>query len=122
VITGIVTPFREATLQLTVRGPNHQESVETVIDTGFTDYLTLPPDLISRLGLPLGGSTRATLADGTSIALSSYRASVLWDGHWRPITVLEAAGGALAGMSLIYGFRLTIEALDGGAVTIEAMP
>jgi clan AA aspartic protease len=122
VISGVVTPFREAVLHLTVRGPSGQDSVETVIDTGFTDYLTLPPDQIVRLGIPLGGSIQATLADGNTVAMNTYRASVLWDGRWRQVTVLEAAGGPLVGMSLLYGFRVTIEALDGGPVTIEDLP
>jgi hypothetical protein len=36
--------------------------------------------------------------------------------------VLEADGGALIGMALLYRSRLTLEVLDGGPVTIELLP
>jgi clan AA aspartic protease len=122
VITGIVTPFREAVLDLTVRGPAGQVTVAAVIDTGYTDYLTLLPNHIALLGLPLGGSVQATLADGSRVTLSLYRADVLWDGQWRPVAILAATGDALIGMALLHGFRLQIDVLDGGPVTIEAIP
>jgi hypothetical protein len=63
-----------------------------------------------------------TLADGRDITLRQYEATVLWDGQPRDVMVLEADGGALIGMALLYGSRLTVEVLDGGPVTIELLP
>jgi predicted aspartyl protease len=52
-ITGIVNGRLEATLQLTLRGPNGQiRSVKAVVDTGFDGSLTLPPALIIALMRP----------------------------------------------------------------------
>jgi clan AA aspartic protease len=69
--------------------------VEAVIDTGFTGFLTLPAMLVTQLGLPFAGTTRATLSDGRKVAIDVYEATVLWDGHSRPVTVLAAEGGVL---------------------------
>jgi predicted aspartyl protease len=65
-ISGVVTPYREAVVRLRVSGSSgHEEEVEAVIDTGFTDFLTLPTATIAVLALPLAGSMRVTLADGS---------------------------------------------------------
>jgi len=52
-ITGVVTPFDEATIRRTVRGPTGREhEIEAVIDTGFDGALSLPLADITALGLP----------------------------------------------------------------------
>lgn len=52
-ITGIVNANLEATIRLTIMGPAGQpHEIEAIIDTGFTGFLTLPPTLVSILGLP----------------------------------------------------------------------
>ena len=61
------------------------------------------------------------LADGSTVFLGVYEATVEWDGHLRHIPV-HMEGGALLGMSLLYGSRLVIDVVDGGAVTIDALP
>ena len=67
-ITGIVNPNREAVLRLKVQGPNGQEEeIEAVIDTGFTGELTLPPDVIARLGLTWLTQGQAGMANGQKI-------------------------------------------------------
>ncbi len=122
-IQGQVTPSREAVVPLVVRGPSGQEvDIEAAIDTGFTEYLTLSLAIITLLGLRFRTTTPVILADGSVILVSVYRATVLWDGHPRLVEVHEAEGGPLVGMSMLYGSRLTIDVLDGGPVTIEALP
>jgi clan AA aspartic protease len=123
VISGEVTPYREATIDLSLQGASGVEvEVEAVLDTGFTDYLTLPAALIGTLQLPYLDSAEFTLADGSILSMKIYRVTVLWDGNPRSIPVLEADGGPLVGMSLLYGSRLTVDVLDGGRVTIEPVP
>lgn len=120
-IQGVVTPDREAVIRLVVRGSQGQEhEVEAVIDTGFNDYLTLPPDLVTALGLPFAAPTQATLADGSVAQMNYHRATVVWDGAPRSALVLACEGGALVGMSLLYGYDLYVQAVDGGIVTIKA--
>ena len=66
-ITGVVTASREAVVQVMVHGAHSRDvPVDAVIDTGFTGFLTLPPPLITMLGLAFAGTTRATLGDGSA--------------------------------------------------------
>ena len=119
-IQGIVTSNREAVLRLTIQNSeNQRQEIEAVIDTGFNDYLTLSPEVVSSLNLPFAASTLATLADGREIEMSYHRASILWGDRTRNILILSCEGGALIGMSLLYGCELHLHIVDGGIVTIE---
>ena len=52
-IYGVVNLRREATLPLVVGNSSTQRQViDTVIDTGFDGFLSLPSETIVRLGLP----------------------------------------------------------------------
>ena len=65
---GQVTPNKEAIVKLTVPVPNgQQEEVAAVLDTGYTEYLTLPPTVITALGLWYRYSLPMYLADGNPI-------------------------------------------------------
>ncbi|MDQ3814135.1 MAG: clan AA aspartic protease [Armatimonadota bacterium] len=122
-ITGVMTAQREATLSLTVRGPSgHEQAVQVIIDTGFTGFLCLPHSLASAFALPFHSDTFGILGDGSRVRLSLYEATVVWDGQDKSILVLEAEGGALIGMALLHGFRVVLDVVDGGSVTIEALP
>jgi clan AA aspartic protease len=118
VIRGRVTPEREAIVHLIVHGASGQEEIEAVIDTGFNDSLTLPPTTIAALDLPFAAPVQGMLADGSIITMHYHLARVDWNGALRRILVLAADGGALVGMSLLYGYDLFIETIDGGDVTI----
>src|SRR5947209_6602282 len=83
-----------------------EEEIEAAIDTGFNRYLTLPPAVIARLGLPFEVSTRVMLADGRVVPMDYYRVTVVWDGRDRDILVLAAESAPLVGMSLLYGYDL----------------
>jgi predicted aspartyl protease len=123
VITGTVTPAREAVIRLRVLGTGRRSvEIDAVIDPGYDDALTLPGQIIAALGLRWAGPAQATLADGSTVRLNYYRATVLWDGAPRQILVLDAGGGPLVGMSLLYGSRVTLDVVDGGPVTIEPLP
>jgi predicted aspartyl protease len=117
-IRGVVTQRREAVIKLRVHGPACDHDIEAVIDTGFNDFLSLPHSLISALDLPYETPLLATLANGKVAELDSYRGTVQWDDKARDILVVECEGGALVGMSLLYGYDLHIEAVDDGVVTI----
>jgi clan AA aspartic protease len=122
VISGTVTRYREAVVRLHVRGPGGQEEeIEAVIDTGFSDFLTLAPPVIAALALQLAGSMRVTLADGGEIDLDAYISTVEWEGRLLHVSTLAADGGPLIGMSLFYGSELRVEVVDGGAVEIRAL-
>jgi clan AA aspartic protease len=122
-ITGVVTASREAIISLKVHGPTGQEQeIQVIIDTGFDGSLTLPPALISTLGLPWRRRGRALLADGQGSVFDIYEATVVWDGTPRRIPVDEADITPLIGMALLYGYELTVQAVENGSVFIKALP
>ena len=121
-ITGVVTSFHQATIRLIVRGPTGQaQEIEAVIDTGFDGALSLPPADIAALGLPWRHRGRA-LADGTTSRFDIYEATVLWDGTPRRVAVDAADIDPLVGMRLLDGYELTVQAIVGGQVLIQALP
>jgi clan AA aspartic protease len=105
-----------------VRGAEGQaQEIEAVIDTGFDGSLTLPPSPIAALGLVWRRRGRALLADGSESLFDIHEAVVVWDGEARRIPVDVAPIDPLVGMSLPYGFELTVQARDGGSVTIKRL-
>ena len=62
------------------------------------------------------------LADGRVEYFDVYIATVIWDGQPRPVEVEVAGTEPLVGMSLLEHQALRIDALNGGMVTITALP
>lgn len=120
-ITGKITVHQEAIIELEVVGLNQPSKIKAVIDTGFTGYLTLPSTLIDRLKLQQAGEQITILGDENRVVLKRYVAKVLWHGAERNVYVLQAEGGPLIGMSLLYGSRLILDVITEGNVTIEAL-
>ena len=122
-ITGRVTAQRDATVRLVVLDSTHQpHDVDTVIDTGFNGFLTLPRVMLQTLQLPLAGNRRVTLGDGSTVVLDLYLATVLWDTQPREVLVLAAEGGSLMGMAMLYGHRVILHVVDNGDVLIDPWP
>jgi hypothetical protein len=46
---------------------------------------------------------------------------VIWDGAVQIIDVVASEAMPLVGMGMLYGFKLQVEAVEGGIVTIEAI-
>jgi clan AA aspartic protease len=123
VIRGQVQATREAVISLPLHAPGGgTRDLDVVIDTGFSGYLTLPPDTIATLQLPFYGTADYQLADGSAVQFPIHTATVVWDGHDRDVYVLASDGGALVGIQMLYGHRLYVDVIDGGEVTIEARP
>ncbi|MBM4039133.1 MAG: clan AA aspartic protease [Planctomycetes bacterium] len=121
-ITGRVTADHEARVRLQLRAADGSlRTVEVVIDTGFTEFLALPPDQIAALGLTPEGLQEIFLADGSPALLLGYEAAARWHDAEVTVEVLEVDGDALIGMSLLEGSLLTMEVARDGAVRIEPM-
>jgi clan AA aspartic protease len=121
-IYGVVNLRREATLSLVVGNSNGQRQViDTVIDTGFSGFLSLPSAIITSLGLPWSASDIVTLGDGSETLFDLYTATVIWDGQYREIYIAESETEPLLGMSLLYGYRLQVDTIEGGTVKIEEL-
>ncbi len=102
-------------------GEGRPRSVEVVLDTGFTGYLTLPTASIRQLGLPSVGQRTFEMANGELFEFEVYIGSVSW--HRRPsdMLVLQSDSIPLLGMTLLWDSRVTVDALNDGEVTIEDM-
>ena len=119
---GVVNLRREATLTVVVGNSNRQlQAIETVIDTGFSGFLSLPSAIVATLGLPWSASDIATLGDGSETLFDLYTATVIWDGQYREIYIAESETEPLLGMALLYGYRLQVDTIEGGTVKIEAL-
>jgi clan AA aspartic protease len=121
-ILGNVSLRCEAMLPLVVDNANgKQQVIDAVIDTGFNGFLTLPPEIISKLDLPWSGSDTVTLGDGSETLFDIYSARIIWDGQLREIDIAESETEPLIGMGLLYGYKLQIEVIERGIVTITAI-
>lgn len=123
-ITGTVSADREAIIRLEVLSPDKESrAVEAVVDTGFTGFLTLPSYTVAALKLPLVGNRRTTLGDGSQVVLDLYLARVLWhEAQEHEVLVLQAEGGPLVGMALLYGNQVVLNVVDGGEIIIDILP
>ncbi|WP_414620860.1 clan AA aspartic protease [Calothrix sp. CCY 0018] len=95
---------------------------DAVIDTGFDGWLCLPPDFIALLGLNWKRRGRALLADGSESIFDIYEATVVWDEQFLTIPIDEADSDPLVGMSLMEGYELKIQVIDGGIVKLMKLP
>lgn len=119
-ITGSVTPELEAVLDVHLEGANgRSETVLAVLDTGFDGFISLPPDLIAQMKLPFTGTECLVLGDGSETFFRVFRAIVHWHEERLIVPVFEIDAGALVGMALLYGSRLTMDVLENGPVRIE---
>jgi len=119
-ITGAVASNFDPVVPLVVRDANGREqSIHAVVDTGFSGWLALAKEMISRFGLPWRREAEAILANGGSTTFNVHSATIIWDGQPRSVFVDEMESDPLVGMQLLHGFRLVIETFDGGPVRIE---
>jgi clan AA aspartic protease len=119
-ITGIVNADFEPIITLSIYGSDRKiRTQDAIVDTGFNGWLSLPTDLIAELNLKWKRRGRAVLGDGTECVFSIYEAVVVWDGNLVTIPIDEADSEPLVGMSLMEGYQLTVQVLEGGHVEIS---
>jgi clan AA aspartic protease len=119
VITGSVNAYTEAIIPVSLRDASGRvHNLDAVIDTGFNGSLTLPAAVIAALGLRWRNRSSVVLANGGVEECDVYAGVVIWDGQPRSILVECADTDPLVGMTLIYGYELNIQAVDGGLVTL----
>lgn len=99
----------------------HRQVIDTVIDTGFDGFLSLPSEIIIRLGLPWTISNPATLGDGSETVFDFYTGTVIWDGQYRMSDMAASETEPLLGMAMLYGYRLQVDNVEGGIVKIEVL-
>ena len=120
-IQGVVNVSHEAVVPLSLQEPDGQvHEIETVVDTGYSGFLTLLPTLVAELGLVYRDRGRAILADGSEVFFDTYDVAVLWDSRLRNTRASAADTTPLAGMALLDRHSLYVEVENGGRVVIEA--
>lgn len=121
-IHGRVDQNCEATIRLVVgNAASQRQLVDAVIDTGFTGYLTLPLSVLSNLNLRPYRREAGTLGDGSTCIFDVYRGVVIWNGEFRQVDINASEASPLVGMSLLYGYRVQFDAIEGGDVTIQSL-
>ena len=119
---GYVNTTYEAVISIVIRHNGKLRSVNAVIDTGFTGYLSLPSSIVTELELPWSYRERATLGDGSETFFDIHDASIIWYGEFREIEISVADTDPLLGMKMLRGYRLQVDTIQGGLVSIEALP
>ena len=104
-----------------IDGEGRPQPLEAILDTGFTGYLTLPTGSIQQLGLRSVGQRSFELANGELFEFEAYLAAVSWHGRISDALVLKSDSAPLLGMTLLWGSRVTADALTDGEVTIEEL-
>jgi clan AA aspartic protease len=114
---------REPLIRLTIRGSRGlQQEIETVVDSGYTGWLTLPPTVIAALNLRWQTFGRGILADGSVSTFDVYQAKVVWDSRVRRVFVDELEATPLVGMALLQGYECKMQVRARGRVTIRRLP
>ncbi len=96
-------------------------SLSCVIDTGFNGYLTLPPQAVSAMNLPLYSNTGVRLADGSETLLAVHVATIVWDNVEKVVLILASGYKPLLGTALMRGYHLEIDFEDNGLVSLEKL-
>ena len=121
-IKGKVSGNQQALVTIDViDGEGRPQPLEAILDTGFTGYLTLPTGSIQQLGLRSVGQRSFELANGELFEFEAYLAAVSWHGRTSYALVLKSDSAPLLGMTLLWGSRVTVDALTDGEVTIEEL-
>lgn len=114
---------RKAIVPVIFRLPQQSDfSMDFVIDTGFNDYLTLPPQAVSVMNLPLYSSMPAKLADGSETLLSVHLGTIVWDNVEKVVPILASGYKPLLGTAMMEGYHLEIDFEDNGLISLEKLP
>lgn len=115
---GTLFPTARLEIELDGYGP---VPVVAFIDTGFTEWLALPPDAIERLGLKWVDNQPIGFGNSLSENVDIYEARVYWGKVWRTVRVHQVLGNPTIGMELLRGHRIEFDALGDAAIDVEAV-
>jgi clan AA aspartic protease len=123
VIVGQVDTRRNLLFPLTIRGFTGQElAITALLDTGFSDWLSLTNEQVVTLGLLPSGVAESELADGSIVPVTLYTAIVVWEGIERLIEIVGGDTDPLLGIKLLEGYRLVADFADNGTLQLTRLP
>jgi clan AA aspartic protease len=119
---GLVDQNCEIKLRLVIgNGESERQTIDALLDTGFTGYLTLPIAILDRLNLAPYRRELGTLGDGSQCAFDVYRGFIIWDGTLQQIDINASESTPLVGMAMLYGDRVQFDEIEGGTAIIQAI-
>lgn len=118
-ITGVVTNLHALIPVLFRLASEPDLTIEFVVDTGFTDYLTLPSSAVDAMGLNFIYDLPVNLADDSNAVVSVYKATILWHGNERDIRVFATGRRPLLGTALLKGSEFYSQFFENGQVSIS---
>lgn len=95
-----------------------QVGLKFVVDTGFEGALALPLETIAQLNLPFELELDSVLADGNAVPTPVHSATILWQNKRINVAILGLGERPLLGTALLAGYRLTVDFLESGQVTV----
>lgn len=120
-ITGRVEQLH-ALLPVTFRLSGQPDlTLEFVVDTGFTGFLTLPLAAVAAVRLAYLHDVPASLADDSQVPLPVHVATIVWNGEERDVRVVATGRRPLLGTSLPGGSELVVQFAQNGLVTAEPL-
>ena len=109
-------------LPITFRLPGQPNlTLEFVVDTGFTEFLTLPIAAVAALRLPYSHEHPAVLADGSAVKTDIYAATIIWNGTERQVSVLATGRRPLLGTALLDDQELRVRFHEEDLVSVEGL-
>ena len=93
---------------------NTRARVQAVVDTGFTQHLTLPVGAITTSNLEFAFKEMLTMANDNDV----YTASIDWGGRKRQVEIHATEGDPLIGMAMLRDHDLHVRVVPEGPVSI----
>jgi clan AA aspartic protease len=119
---GCVNDSGEPVVRIAVYGKfGASVDVDAIIDTGFSEYLTLPFSIIQGLNLDQLDTVRIRLADGSHASCDIYRGRVGWLDAAITVDIQSAETDPLVGLKLLQGCNLSVDFTENGIVSIERL-
>lgn len=116
------TRRRQGILPITFRLPGQPNlTLEFVVDTGFTEFLTLPVAAVNAMRLPYSHEHPAYLADGSTIKMDIHTATILWNGVERQVSVLATGRRPLLGTMLLDDQELRVRFRENDFVAVDEL-
>lgn len=116
-VTGKVVD-RRAVLPVIFRLPGMGDvQIDCVVDTGFSEAITLPIAAIATMRLSFIEDVRFNLANDATVVLPTYSATIVWHGKDLIVRVLGSGRKPLIGVALMWDYLLGIDFVENGIVT-----
>ena len=113
---------RKVHFPVTFRLPSQPDfTLEFIVDTGFTEFLTLPLAAVTAMRLPFLYPLDAGLADGSTTRMPVHRATILWNGQERDISVVATGRRPLLGTALLEDQELRVRFRENDLVTVDEL-